>query len=96
MQQYVIIGRDGTDAEALTRRLAVRPQHLEGAALLRSKGQFVEGGAILNADGQMIGSVMILQFETQAEFDAWYAQEPYVTAGVWQQIEVHPFMVAPR
>lgn len=94
MKQYVIIARDGTDDEALQRRSNVRNSHLAGAAALKANGNFVLGGAILNQDGQMEGSVLILQFETDAAFDAWYANEPYIASGVWQQIEVKPFKVA--
>jgi len=38
--------------------------------------------------------VMILQFETEADFQQWYANEPYVQEGVWKEIEVHPCRVA--
>ena len=33
--QWLIIARDGKDAEAPARRLAARPAHLENAALFR-------------------------------------------------------------
>ena len=49
---------------------------------------------MLDDDGKMKGSVMILQFETDADFQQWYASEPYVKEGVWKEIEVHPFRVA--
>jgi uncharacterized protein YciI len=37
---------------------------------------------------------MILQFESEEEFKEWYANEPYITEGVWKSIEVKPFRVA--
>lgn len=94
MPQYLIHAYDGTDAQALERRMAARPLHFQGAKALKEAGQFIIGGAILNDAGQMIGSVMILEFESQAEFDHWYATEPYINQGVWQRIEVKPFRVA--
>ena len=94
MKQYIIIARDGTDPGALNRRMETRPVHLKGAAALKANNQFVLGGAMLNDAGQMEGSVMIVQFETEAAFQEWYANEPYITAGVWKQIEVKPFRVA--
>jgi uncharacterized protein YciI len=94
MKQYVIIAYDGLDAEASERRKKIRPFHLEGAKLLKDKNQFITGGAILNDDGQMTGSVMIVQFETEEDFQEWYKNEPYITEGVWQNIEVKPFRVA--
>ena len=94
MKQYVIIARDGMDEEALPRRLATRPLHLSGAAVLKTKNQFIIGGAMLNESGEMNGSVMIVQFEDDNAFQEWYDQEPYITQGVWQTIEVKPFRVA--
>jgi uncharacterized protein len=94
MKQFVIIAYDGLDAEASERRKKIRPFHLSGAKLLKEKNQFITGGAILSDDGQMTGSVMILQFETEEDFQDWYKKEPYITEGVWQNIEVKPFRVA--
>jgi len=94
MKQYVIIARDGNDAEAQNRRLTARPVHLAGAARLKAANQFVIGGAMLNEAGQMEGSVMIVQFETEEQFTEWYINEPYITGNVWQSIEVRPFRVA--
>lgn len=94
MQQYVIIARDGEDADALERRMQTREKHLSGASVLKANGQFVIGGAMLDAEGKMRGSVMIVQFETQEDFDHWYATEPYIVNGVWKDIEVKPFRVA--
>lgn len=94
MKQYVIIAHDGKDAEALDRRAGARPAHLAGAKALKAKNQFVTGGAILDEAGNMRGSVMIVQFETEADFQEWFAQEPYINQGVWKSIEVKPFRVA--
>jgi uncharacterized protein len=94
MKQYVVIARDGTDADAMERRQRVRPLHVEGAAQLKQNGQFVLGGAMLSEEGHMTGSIMIVQFETEAAFQQWYQQEPYLQQGVWKQIEIQPFKVA--
>ena len=94
MKQYVIIAQDGTDSEALDRRMNTRPTHLAGAKKLKENNNFVIGGAMLNEAGNMAGSVMIVQFETDEEFQQWYDNESYITNGVWQKIEVKPFRVA--
>lgn len=94
MKQYVIIARDGNDPDALQRRMEARPNHLAGAAALKANNQYVMGGAFLNEAGQMEGSVMIVQFETEADFNHWYSNEPYIISGVWKTIEVKPFRVA--
>jgi uncharacterized protein len=94
MKQYVIIARDGTDDQALDRRMETRLVHLAGASRLKANNNFIIGGAMLNDAGQMEGSVMILQFETETQFTDWYKNEPYITNGVWKTIEVKPFRVA--
>ena len=94
VKQYLIIANDGKDDEALDRRKEVRPLHLAGAKRLKEKNNFVIGGAMLDDDGNMRGSIMIVQFETQDDFQKWYDNEPYITQGVWRTIEVKPFRVA--
>jgi uncharacterized protein YciI len=94
VKQYLIIANDGKDDEALDRRKEVRPLHLAGAKKIKEKNNFVIGGAMLDDDGNMRGSIMIVQFETQDDFQEWYDNEPYITQGVWRTIEVKPFRVA--
>ena len=90
-QQFVIIAYDGTDADALQRRLAVREKHLETVRKLKADGRFIEGGAILDEQGKMIGSVVFVTFPSRAELDTWLNNDPYVTGKVWQKIEIKPF-----
>lgn len=94
MKQYLITGHDYTDAGALERRMNVRPHHLDGAKELKEKGNYVLGGAMLNDEGNMIGSVMILQFETETDFETWKQNEPYITQGIWESVTIKPFRVA--
>ena len=94
MKQYLIIAQDGRDDEALERRKNIRPIHLAGAKKLKENNNFVIGGAMLDEDSNMRGSIMIVQFETEADFKSWYDNEPYITGGVWKEIEVKPFKVA--
>ncbi|MXV15397.1 YciI family protein [Hufsiella ginkgonis] len=94
MNQYLITAYDFTDEQALDRRMAVRPDHLEGARTLKSKNQFVLGGAMLNDDGKMVGSTMMVQFETPADLDEWLANEPYILRKVWDKVTVTSFRVA--
>lgn len=94
MKQYLIIAHDGKDEGALDRRKEVRPHHLQGAKKLKAEGNFVIGGAMLDEENNMRGSIMIVQFESQEDFKKWYDNEPYITGGVWKEIEVKPFRVA--
>jgi len=94
MQQYLVTGYDFQDEQALDRRMAVRPQHLEGVKTLKAAGNYVIGGAMLSKDGQMIGSTMIVQFETTAELNAWKETEVYLTGKVWETVDIQPFKIA--
>lgn len=94
MKQYLIIAQDGIDDGALDRRKEVRPLHLAGAKKLKENNNFVIGGAMLDDNDNMRGSIMIVQFESQEDFQTWYDNEPYITGGVWREIEVKLFRVA--
>ena len=94
MKQYLITAYDYTYEDSLQNRIDVRPHHLDGAKELKEKGNFILGGAMLNDDGKMIGSVMVLQFETDEELEAWKKSEPYITQKVWETVDIKPFRVA--
>ena len=53
--QFILVAYDGTDPEALERRMKVRQEHLEKIEVLKGRGEFLAGGAILDNDGKMIG-----------------------------------------
>jgi uncharacterized protein len=84
--QFVLMAWDGEDEHALDRRMAGRETHLTWVKQAAQDGLILEAGAILNDAGQMIGSV-IMQFPSEVDV--------YVTTGVWQGLESHPFRVAP-
>ena len=94
--QFLVIAKDGSDAEAPARRLAVREQHLVGARRQTEEGVIIAGGAILDDEGRMIGSTVIYEVPDRAALDAVIAADPYVTGGVWRDIEIRPFRLAVR
>ena len=94
MPHYVITARDGTDPDALARRMAARPAHLANVTPLVEAGQIIAGGAMLDDAGRMIGSVTIAEFADRAALDHWLATDPYVVQGVWQTIDIQPFRLA--
>lgn len=94
--QWLVIARDGTDPEAPARRLRSRAAHLQNAARLQEAGHLLIGGAILDDEGNMVGSAAVAQFDTRAELEEWLRTDPYVTDGVWRDIEVIPYRVAPH
>ena len=94
MNQYLVTAYDYTDEGALQRRMNVRPHHLDKIRELKQTNNYLIGGAILNKDGHMIGSVMILQFETEEELEAWKQSDPYITQKIWETFDVKPYRVA--
>jgi len=94
MDQYLITAYDFTDSEALQRRMNTRPHHIDQLKVLKEKGNYIKGGAMLNDEGKMIGSVMMMQFESEEELQAWQQNEPYLTQKVWETVDIKPFKVA--
>ncbi|MBH1933532.1 hypothetical protein I5Q34_04375 [Streptomyces sp. AV19] len=58
-------------------------------------GHALFGTAILDDEGRMVGSMLVMDFPSRAEFDAWLETEPYVTDGVRAAIEVRPCQAGP-
>jgi uncharacterized protein len=42
----------------------------------------------------MVGSMLLVDFLDRTGVDAWLERDPYVTDGVWKEIEVRPFRTA--
>lgn len=93
--QFLLIARDGDDEGALARRLAAREQHIALGDQLVASGNMLYGGAILDEAGQMAGSVLVLDFPSRDDVDAWLKIEPYVLGDVWREIDIQPFRVGP-
>ena len=79
--QFLIIAYDGEDDNALTRRLAVREQHLAVGNEAVKAGEQLIGAVIPNDAGKMRGSVMIIDYPSRKEVDERLKSEPYVTGG---------------
>jgi uncharacterized protein YciI len=93
--QFLITAFDGTDSEAGARRMAARVAHLELGDKMVAQGTLLYAAAILNEDDNMIGSSMVVDFPSRSEVDQWLKVEPYVTGGVWKEIEVRKCRTGP-
>ncbi len=82
--QYIITAYDGENM--LEKRLEVRPRHLENMAKIN--GKVICAGGLLDDAGKMKGSAMIMEFETEEDFDTYMKSEPYIQENVWQKITV--------
>lgn len=91
--QFLVIAHDGTDADALQRRMSVREEHFVSARAARKQGAILIGGALLDGD-KMVGSALIVEAEDRAALDAFLAADPYSKGNVWQRFEIMPMRVA--
>jgi len=92
---YAIVGQDVPDS--LARRLAARPAHLERLHALQEAGRLLLAGpfpAIDSADpgaAGFSGSLIVAEFGSLDEAQAWADADPYVAAGVYAGVSVKPF-----
>ncbi len=80
---FAIIGHDGSDGAALRPKL--RPAHLDNLRSLANRvalaGPFTDGS----------GSLIVADFASEADALAFAQNDPYVTGGVFDRVEVKPF-----
>lgn len=94
--QFIVRGLDGTDENALDRRMAARENHLKMAKKMYQSKHWLYAAAILNTEDNMSGSVIICEFESEDEMKAiWLDHEPYILGNVWKTVEITGAQVAP-
>jgi uncharacterized protein len=92
---YAILAEDVENS--LEKRRAARPAHLERLQRLRDEGRLLLAGPhpALDTDDPgaagFTGSLVIAEFASRAEAEAWAADDPYVSAGVYAKVAVKPF-----
>lgn len=91
---YAIYGIDVEDSLAL--RKQVRDAHLKRLQILYNEGRLLVAGPLPKedhaADRGFQGSIIIADFANIEDAKAWAAADPYITAGVYQNVKVMPFM----
>jgi len=89
MPYFVVHALDAPDkAEA---RAANRPAH---RARLRQHDHPVTvriGGPLLDDSDQMCGSMLVIEAAARADVQAYLAGDPYMLAGVYDQVSIHGF-----
>ena len=89
MMQFLISAYDGKNM--LEKRMEVRPRHLENMS--RVNGKVLCAGGILDEAGNMKGSVLIIDFDSRDQLDAYLKAEPYIIENVWEKVTVEPMNV---
>lgn len=92
---YAIIGEDVPNS--LERRLSVRPAHLARLEALKNEGRLFVAGPFPAIDSNdpgpagFSGSLIVAEFASLADAQAWADADPYVGAGVYARTSVKPF-----
>lgn len=92
---YAIISQDVENSLEL--RKANRPEHLARLESLKQQGRLILAGPHPAIDGVdpgpagFTGSLVVAEFESLADAQTWADNDPYLKAGVYEQVTVKPF-----
>lgn len=92
---YMIYAEDA--ANSLEKRLAARPAHLARLEQLKSEQRLFAAGPLPAIDSEapgeagFTGSLVIAEFASLADAEAWAAADPYWVAGVYVKATVKPY-----
>lgn len=95
---YAIVGED--HADSLDQRLAARPAHLERLTALQAAGRLLLAGPFPAIDSPdpgpagFSGSLIVAEFASLTDAEAWADADPYIAAGVYARVTVKPFKKA--
>jgi len=93
---YAIYSSDSMNS--LEQRVALRAEHRERLQALLQEGRLLLAGprpAIDAADpgpAGYAGSLVVADFDSLQSARAWAEADPYVAAGVYEKVEVSPFV----
>jgi uncharacterized protein YciI len=93
---YAIIASDKPDS--LEARRSTRAAHLKRLEALQGEGRLLLAGPHPNIDAPdpgeagFSGSLIVAEFADLDAARAWADADPYVAAGVYQQVQVKPFL----
>jgi uncharacterized protein YciI len=92
---YAIISED--IQHSLPLRLQARPAHLKRLQRLKHEGRLLLAGPHPAIDSDepgaagFSGSLVVAEFPSLQEAQAWADADPYMTAGVYARVTVKPF-----
>lgn len=92
---YAIISQDVENS--LERRKGARDAHLARLQALLDEGRLLIAGPHPAVDAEdpgpagFTGSLVVVDFDSLAEAEAWADADPYVDAGVYASVTVKPF-----
>ena len=90
-QYYMLLATDGEGVHET--RMAARPAHLARLEQLKAEGRLLTAGPNPMPDDpdSVSGSLIIAAFDSLDAAQAWAEQDPYVEAGVYEEILIKPY-----
>jgi uncharacterized protein YciI len=82
---------------SLEKRLAARAAHLARLEVLKDQGRLLLAGPHPATDTEnpgdagFTGSLVIAEFNSLEDAQAWADEDPYIEAGVYEKVTVKPF-----
>ena len=92
---YAIIASDIENS--MENRLNARPAHIERLDALQDEGRLILAGPHPAIDSEdpgeagFSGSLIVAEFDSLDDAEAWAADDPYQLAGVYETVMVKPF-----
>lgn len=92
---YLIMGQDVENS--LEKRMSVRTEHIARLQALRDEGRLFTAGPNPAIDSEdpgpngFTGSVIIAEFNSLEDAQAWADSDPYIAAGVYENVIVKPY-----
>jgi len=95
---YVIYSQDCETS--LAARAQARPEHLTRVEALLQQGRLLVAGPMPAIDSPQpgpagfSGSLIVAEFASLKQAQAWADADPYIEAGVYKNVDVRPFIKA--
>ncbi|MCP5160470.1 MAG: YciI family protein [Hahellaceae bacterium] len=92
---YAIVAKDYPNS--LDKRKSARPDHLARLNTLKSQGRLLLAGPLPAIDSEdpgeagFTGSLVVAEFDSLTDAEAWARIDPYVLGGVYEEVMVKPF-----
>lgn len=83
-----------TDADDVHEaRMTARPDHLKRLEALQAEGRLLTAGPNPLPDNpeRVSGSLIVAKFASLDEAQEWAEQDPYVAAGVYEEVLIKPY-----
>ena len=91
MEYYMLLAPDADNVHDA--RMAARPAHLQRLEALNAEGRLLTAGPNPLPDNpeRVSGSLIVAQFESLDAAQEWAEKDPYVDAGVYEEVLIKPF-----